>query len=96
MVKNFRFVFVQRTFGSENLEFIVFQKGKILPVATIEVTPLTVNISCFDEEKKDMSEIQKAFQKFSGCKIKANSFHTDKKETAGIKRTIQQVTKCNA
>lgn len=73
MVKNFRFVFVQRTFGCENLEFIVFQKGKILPVATVEVTPSKANISCFDEEKKDIAEIQKAFQQFSGCRIKATS-----------------------
>lgn len=65
----FRFVFIQSTFNMENLKFWVFRKGKILPVALVEVSKAKVKVNCFDEEKKEIHEIKESFQQFSGCRL---------------------------
>lgn len=69
---DFSFSYVQMLPGSntiENVGFWVFQKGKIFPVAIIELTPYTwrVNNSRLNEEEE--KEMKARFTEFSGCNI---------------------------
>lgn len=72
MEKEFTFSFIQRPLSCWDigtLGFWAFQKGKILPVALIELTPLTVVVSDFKGEEAEMQKLKEAFKQFSGCSI---------------------------
>lgn len=69
---NFSFCYIQRTalgFNAGNLGFWVFQKGKILPVATIELTPCIGRVNNFRLDETEMKEMKEDFKRFSGCDI---------------------------
>lgn len=66
--REFKFSFMQRKEYSENLRFWVFKKGKILPVAIVELTPYNVRVNMFNDKDMNMKDkIETAFEKFSGC-----------------------------
>ena len=59
---------MQKTIYSENLGFWVFRKGKILPVATVEITPYNMRVNMFRDKDKDVEDkLKKDFEEFSGC-----------------------------
>lgn len=75
MEKKFKFSFIEQFprlkywLDTDNLEFYVFQRGKILPVAFIELTPYTVQVNNFRLTEAEMQDLKEEFKQFSGCSI---------------------------
>lgn len=61
---NFRFSFMQQY--KDNSSFWVFRKGKILPVATVEITPCKARVNMLSNKEK-RNDIEDEFERFSGC-----------------------------
>lgn len=63
MGKKFRFKFIPQQEKPEVMEFLVFRKGKILPIATITKSFYEFNVKMFCDEDIDMlEEISKEFE----------------------------------
>ena len=77
MRKEYKFELIQRRFTvmdeMGNLEFLVFRRGEILPVALIKLTPVKVKVKNFKGKEAEMQELKNAFKQFSGCSIWATS-----------------------
>lgn len=73
MRKEYKFELIQRRFTvmdeMGNLEFLVFRRGEILPVALIKLTPVKVKVKNFKGKEAEMQELKNAFKQFSGCSI---------------------------
>lgn len=53
----------------ESVGFWVFQKGKIFPVATIELTPYTWHVNNLRLNREEEKQMKARFTEFSGCDI---------------------------
>lgn len=63
------FVFIQSVIAARRGELVywVFKRNKFLPVATIQETPMILEISDFRGNKEMHESIKEAYKKFLGC-----------------------------